>query len=323
MRVGIIGLGAMGQPIAANIIKAGHKVRGFDLQPQALTKLAAAGGEIAESLDDVARDADLLWLMVVNGDQAERVLFGGADGNGGSGSGSTGGTGGGATAVSGGSSGSGGAAAALPQGAIVVAACTQPPVQAARLAARLAGAGLAMLDAPVSGGVVGARDGALTIMCSGPKADLERAMPVMRATAKRIFHVGETAGLGSTAKMINQLLCGVHIAAAAEAMNVAETAGLSLATMHEIIGVSAGNSWMWGDRGPKMMQDNPAVTSALDIFVKDLGIVLDQGRLARQATPLAAAAHQMFLAASGQGHGRCDDSQVIRAYRTLNGTKRK
>ena len=297
MRVGVIGLGAMGLPMAANIVKAGHTVRGFDLQPQALANLAAAGGEIAESLADAARDADVLWLMVVNGDQAERVLFGGADGR-------------------------GGAEQALPRGALVVAACTQPPAQAARLATRLADAGLAMLDAPVSGGVVGAREGTLTIMCSGAKADLQRALPVMQATAKRIFHVGETAGLGSTAKMINQLLCGVHIAAAAEAMNVAETAGVSLATMHEIISVSAGNSWMWGDRGPKMMQDNPAVTSAVDIFVKDLGIVLDQGRLARQATPLAAAAHQMFLAASGQGHGKADDSQVIRAYRTLNGTKK-
>ena len=298
MRVGIIGLGAMGQPMAANLIKAGHTVRGFDLQPQALANLAAAGGEVAESLADVARDVDLLWLMVVNGDQAERVLFGDADGR-------------------------GGAEEALPRGALVVAACTQPPAQAARLAARLVDCGLAMLDAPVSGGVVGARDAALTIMCSGPKADLERALPVLQATAKRIFHVGEKAGLGSTAKMINQLLCGVHIAAAAEAMNVAETAGLSLQTMHEIISVSAGNSWMWGDRGPKMMQDNPPVTSAVDIFVKDLGIVLDQGRLNRQATPLAAAAHQMFLAASGQGHGKADDSQVIRAYRTLNGTKKK
>jgi L-threonate 2-dehydrogenase len=298
MRVGIIGLGAMGLPMAANIVKAGHQVRGYDLQAQALANLASAGGEVAESLADVAQGADILWLMVVNGDQAERVLFGGADGE-------------------------GGAEKALPRGALVVAACTQPPAQAARLAARLADVGLAMLDAPVSGGVVGARDGALTIMCSGPNAELERALPVLQATAKRIFHVGQAAGLGSTAKMINQLLCGVHIAAAAEAMNVAETAGLSLQTMHEIISVSAGNSWMWGDRGPKMMQDNPPVTSAVDIFVKDLGIVLDQGRLNRQATPLAAAAHQMFLAASGQGHGKADDSQVIRAYRTLNGTKKK
>ncbi|MFZ2651185.1 MAG: NAD(P)-dependent oxidoreductase, partial [Burkholderiaceae bacterium] len=205
----------------------------------------------------------------------------------------------------------------------VVAACTQPPAQAARTAQRLASSGLAMLDAPVSGGVVGARAGGLTMMCSGASADLERARPVLQATAKRIFHVGETPGLGSTAKMINQLLCGVHIAAAAEAMNVAEAAGVSLATMHEIISVSAGNSWMWGDRGPRMMQTEPPVTSAVDIFVKDLGIVLDQGRLARQATPLAAAAHQMFLAASGQGHGKADDSQVIRAYRTLNGTKKQ
>jgi L-threonate 2-dehydrogenase len=298
MRVGIVGLGAMGLPMAANIVKAGHQVRGYDLQPQALANLAAAGGEVAESLADVGRDADILWLMVVNGDQAERVLFGDADGR-------------------------GGVEETLPRGALVVAACTQPPAQAARLAARLADSGLAMLDAPVSGGVVGARDGALTIMCSGPSAELERALPVLQATAKRIFHVGQTAGLGSTAKMINQLLCGVHIAAAAEAMNVAETAGLSLQTMHEIISVSAGNSWMWGDRGPKMMLDNPPVTSAVDIFVKDLGIVLDQGRLNRQATPLAAAAHQMFLAASGQGHGKADDSQVIRAYRTLNGTKKK
>jgi 3-hydroxyisobutyrate dehydrogenase len=294
MKVGFIGLGAMGQPMAANIVKAGHSLQGFDVRVGALAELANNGGTAAASARDAAQGADLLWLMVVNGDQAEQVLFG-----------------------------DGGAAPALPRGALVVAACTQPPAQAARSAARLADMGLAMLDAPVSGGVVGARGASLTIMCSAPAADVERARPVLAATAKRIFHVGEAAGLGSTAKMINQLLCGVHIAAAAEAMNVAEAAGVSLATMHEIISVSAGNSWMWGDRGPRMMQDEPAVTSAVDIFVKDLGIVLDQGRLARQATPLAAAAHQMFLAASGQGHGKADDSQVIRAYRTLNGTKAK
>jgi 3-hydroxyisobutyrate dehydrogenase len=142
---------------------------------------------------------------------------------------------------------------------------------------------------------------------------------VFESVAKRIFHVGTDAGLGSTAKMINQLLCGVHIAAAAEAMHVAERAGVPLATMHEIISVSAGNSWMWGDRGPRMMAADPPVTSAVDIFVKDLGIVLDQGKLARQGLPLASAAMQMFLAASGLGHGAADDSQVIRAYRAMNG----
>jgi 3-hydroxyisobutyrate dehydrogenase len=179
--------------------------------------------------------------------------------------------------------------------------------------------GLAMLDAPVSGGIKGAQAGTLTVMCSGSEAAIARAQPVLQAVGQRIFDVGREAGLGSTAKMVNQLLCGVHIAAAAEAMHVAERAGLSLATMHGIISVSAGNSWMWGDRGPRMMQDDPPVTSAVDIFVKDLGIVLDQGRLARQGLPLSAAAMQMFLAASGLGHGGADDSQVIRAYRALNG----
>jgi len=290
MRIGFIGLGAMGAPMAARLVAAGHAVHGFDVRPAAVQALVARGGQAAASARDAASAADLLWLMVVNGEQAESVLFG-----------------------------DGGSAAGLPPGALVVAACTQAPAQAQALAVRLAGGGHVMLDAPVSGGVAGAQAGALTIMCSGPDAALMRARPAFEAVAKRIFHIGTEAGLGSTAKMINQLLCGVHIAAAAEAMHVAECAGVPLATMHEIISVSAGNSWMWGDRGPRMMQDDPPVSSAVDIFVKDLGIVLDQGKRVRQGLPLAAAAMQMFLAASGQGHGAADDSQVIRAYRGLNG----
>ena len=103
----------------------------------------------------------------------------------------------------------------------------------------------------------------------------------------------------------------------------ADLDSVSTATMHEIISVSAGNSWMWGDRGPRMMQDDPPVTSAVDIFVKDLGIVLGEGRALKAGLPLSAAAMQMFLAASGLGHGAADDSQVIRAYRALNGAGAK
>ncbi|MDH4051079.1 MAG: NAD(P)-dependent oxidoreductase [Rubrivivax sp.] len=289
MRVAFIGLGAMGAPMARQLLKAGHEVVGFDVREVAVTALVGDGGQAAASAAEAARGADLLWLMVVSGDQARSVLF------------------------------EHGAANALPSGAIVVAACTQPPSLARQTASELAAMGLAMLDAPVSGGIKGAQAGTLTLMCSGDEATLLRAEPILKAVGQRIFDVGRDAGLGSTAKMVNQLLCGVHIAAAAEAMHVAERAGLSLSTMHEIISVSAGNSWMWGDRGPRMMQDEPPVTSAVDIFVKDLGIVLDQGRLARQGLPLSAAAMQMFLAASGLGHGGADDSQVIRAYRALNG----
>ena len=292
MRIAFIGLGAMGAPMAINLSTAGHEVCGFDLRAAPLAALMDAGGEAATTAAEAAQDAELLWLMVVSGEQAQSVLF------------------------------DDGAASALKPGAIVVASCTQAPAMAAATAERLAAMGLVMLDAPVSGGAAGARAAALTIMCSGDPKVQQRVQPAFKAVGKRIFDVGAQPGMGSTAKMINQLLCGVHIAAAAEAMNVAERAGVSLQTMHEIISVSAGNSWMWGDRGPRMMMDEPPVTSAVDIFVKDLGIVLDQGKAQRLGLPLSAAAMQMFLAASGLGHGAADDSQVIRAYRALNGVKK-
>ena len=294
MKIGFIGLGAMGVPMALNLVKAGHAVRGFDLRAGAADGLKAAGGRAATSAADAARDADLLWLMVVSGEQAESVLF------------------------------EAGAAAALPKNAIVAMGCTQAPAHAVRTAQRLAAMGLCALDAPVSGGIKGAHAASLSIMCSGDEAVFARARPALDAMGQRIFDCGREIGMGSTAKMINQLLCGVHIVAAAEAMHLAERAGVSTQTMAEIIGVSAGNSWMFGDRVPRMlMEGEPPVTSAVDIFVKDLGIVLGEARALKAGLPLSAAAMQMFLAASGLGHGAADDSQVIRAYRALNGAGAK
>ncbi len=307
MRIGFIGLGAMGAPMAALLVRAGHAVKGFDVRAEAIQALVAVGGQAASSAADAAQGAELLWLMGVNGEQAASVLFDSSA----------------AAALpergAAAAQPERGAAGALPRGALVVAACTQAPASAKALADRLAALGLRMLDAPVSGGVAGAKAAKLTVMCSGAEADMQTARPVFDALAGRVFHVGAQAGQGSTAKMINQLLCGVHIAAAAEAMHLAERSGVALETLHEIIGVSAGNSWMWGDRGPRMMSDDPPVTSAVDIFVKDLGIVLGQAKELRAGLPLASAAMQMFLAASGLGHGAADDSQVIRAYRALNG----
>ncbi|HEX5801572.1 MAG TPA: NAD(P)-dependent oxidoreductase [Azospira sp.] len=289
MKVGFIGLGAMGAPMAARLVAAGHDVRGFDTRAEAVAAWVQAGGSAAGSAADAAQGAELLWLMVVTGEQARDVLF------------------------------TRGAAAALPQGAIVALGCTQAPAMAQATARELDAMGLAMLDAPVSGGAKRAADGSLTIMASAPEAVFARARPLLDAMGQRVFDCGREIGLGSTAKMVNQLLCGVHIAAAAEALHVAERAGMDPARMLEIIGVSAGNSWMFSDRGPRMLQDAPGVTSAVDIFVKDLGIVLGEGRTLKAGLPLSAAAMQMFLAASGLGHGAADDSQVIRAYRALNG----
>ena len=134
-----------------------------------------------------------------------------------------------------------------------------------------------------------------------------------------MFHVGERPGQGAIVKTVNQLLCGVHIAVVAEAFALAAKVGVDLKILLEIMSGSSASSWMLKDRGPRMLEAEPEVTSAVDIFVKDLGIVLDAGRDMKAALPLAAAAHQMFLATSGRGDGAADDSQVIRSYFALNG----
>jgi len=291
-RVGFVGLGAMGAPMAANLAAAGHRVTGYDMRAEALAALEAAGGAPAAGAADAARGADLLVLMVVNAAQAEQVLFGD------------------------------GALSALPVGAAVVLMATCLPGEVASIAERVEAEGRLLLDAPVSGGVAGARAGSLTIMAAGAAEAFEAARPALEAMGGRIFRVGDRAGQGAVAKAVNQLLCGVHLAAAGEAMSLAEAMGLDLPTMLEIVSGSAASSWMLRDRGPRMISDSDEVTSAVDIFTKDLGIVLSVGREAQAALPLAAAAHQMFLAGSGRGEGRLDDSKVIGSYRALAGRQK-
>ena len=135
----------------------------------------------------------------------------------------------------------------------------------------------------------------------------------------RTLHVGDKPGQGATVKTVNQLLCGVHIVVAAEALSLAERIGVDTARMLDILTETSAGSWMLRDRGPRMLEADPEVTSAVDIFVKDLGIVLEAGRETKAALPLTALAFQLFNATSGRGDGAADDSQVIRAYRALNG----
>jgi L-threonate 2-dehydrogenase len=230
--------------------------------------------------------------MVVNAAQAEDVLFA-----------------------------QGGLDAMAPE-AIVVLMATCPPQAVAALAERVLATGRRFVDAPVSGGVVGAEAAKLTIMAAAPAETLEAIRPVLDRLGDRVFHVGTEPGQGATVKAVNQLLCGVHIAATAEALSLAEQVGVDLSVVLEILSGSSASSWMLRDRGPRMLEDEPRVTSAVDIFVKDLGIVLEAGRGAKAALPLAGLAHQLFLSTSGRGEGARDDSQVIGAYRALNGTKR-
>ena len=285
--IAFIGLGAMGLPMARNLVQKQFRVVGYDVRAEAVSSLAEAGGHAAKSAREAAGGATHLVLMVVNADQAEQVLF------------------------------EQGTLDVLASEATVILMATCPPGRVAEMARRVADTGRSFVDAPVSGGVAGATAGALTIMVGAAQPAFTRSKPVLDAMGTNIFHLGEEPGQGAVMKTINQLLCGVHIATAAEGLALAERAGVDPKLAQEILSGSAASSWMLKNRGPRMVADDGQVTSALDIFVKDLGIVLEAGRSVKMGLPLAAAAHQLFVAASGLGLGGKDDSQVIEIYRAL------
>jgi 3-hydroxyisobutyrate dehydrogenase len=209
----------------------------------------------------------------------------------------------------------------MASGSVFVSSATMDPEIARRLAARLEATGRLYLDAPISGGAVKAAQGQLTILASGSSAAFAKARPALDAMAGKLYELGDAAGVGAAFKMINQLLAGVHIAAACEAIAFAARQGLDLKQVYDVITASAGNSWMFENRVPHVLDGDYSPRSAVDIFVKDLGIIQDMARGAKYPVPVAAAALQMFLAASGSGLGRQDDSAVARIYAQLAGVK--
>ncbi|MBO0712271.1 MAG: NAD-binding protein [Acetobacteraceae bacterium] len=275
---------------ALNLVRKGHDVTGCDLRDAARREIGAAGAAAVVRAALLPADCEAILLFVVNAEQADDVLFG-ADG----------------------------CAAHLKAGTVVICSVTVAPEAARALAARLAAAGLVMLDAPVSGGFKGARDGTMTVMASGPPAAFERAGPVLDAIAAKVWRLGDAIGVGSTVKMVNQLLAGVHIATAAEALALGIRAGADPQTLYDVIATSAGSSWMWQNRVPHILDGDDTPLSAVNIFVKDLGIVLDQARTLTFPLPMASAAHQLFLAAAAAGQGARDDAFVIRVWQALTG----
>jgi 3-hydroxyisobutyrate dehydrogenase len=283
--VAFIGLGSMGLGMAKNLLKHGHKVIGVDPSAAAREAFTAAGGTTAGSPAEAAAKADATVLAVVNFQQVETVLFG-----------------------------EGGAIGVLRKGGLVMQCATVSPAFAKSLGERLARTGHVLLDAPMSGGRARAEAGELTYMSSGSAAAYAAAESILSATSAKVFRLGEAPGIGSLVKTVNQLLAGVHIATAAEAMALAAKAGADTRAVYDVIAASAGNSWMFGNRVPHMLDDDYAPLSAVEIFVKDLGLVLNTGHELRLPLPMAAAAHQLFLAAAGSGWGRLDDAAVVKVY---------
>lgn len=291
-RVAVIGLGSMGFGMAQSLRRSGFQVVGCDVSAAPLARFREEGGEVARTPALAAEDCDVVVSVVVNAAQTEAVLFGPE-----------------------------GAAETLAQGAVFISSATMDPQVARRLGAQLEATGRRYLDAPVSGGAVRAAEGQLTVMASGTPEAFSAARPALKAMADKVYELGEEAGQGSAFKMINQLLAGVHIAAACEATALAAKQGLDLEKVYEVITASAGNSWMFENRVPHILDGDYAPRSAVDIFVKDLGIVQDMARAERFPVPLAAAALQMYLAASGAGMGQDDDASLARLYAQLSGVK--
>jgi 3-hydroxyisobutyrate dehydrogenase len=290
--VAVIGLGNMGYGTATSLLRAGIAVHGCDLDGGQRAKLEAEGGKAFDNAAVAAAGCRAAFLFVVNKDQAETVLFG-----------------------------DGGIVAAMDEGTVVANCVTVPPDFAVDAANRVSEAGLAYLDTPVSGGAIGAASGQMTIMGAGAPDHFDALADCFDAIAKTVYRMSETPGDGSRMKMINQLLAGVHIVSACEAMTLGIKSGLDPRAIYDVISNSAGNSWMWGDRMPHVLDNDYTPKSAVDIFVKDLGIVLEAGNRLNFPLPVAEAAHQMFKVASGAGLGAEDDAAVAKIYAAKSGTR--
>ena len=284
-RVGVIGLGAMGAGMAASLRRAGFALCVHDVRAEVAQAFAQAGGTACASPAALGAQCDVVVSVVVNAQQTEELLFG-ADG----------------------------CAGTLRPGSVFVMCSTVDPAWSAALADRLAERGLLYLDAPISGGAARAAQGQITMMTAGSAAAYEKAGAVLDAMAAQVYRLGDAPGAGSKVKIINQLLAGVHIAAAAEAMALGLREGVDPAALYEVITHSAGNSWMFENRMAHVLAGDYTPLSAVDIFVKDLGLVLDTARASKFPLPLAATAHQMFMQASSAGHALEDDSAVIKIF---------
>ena len=283
-KIAVFGLGAMGYGIASSILRAGHTTHGFDVVPEQVTLFQANGGS-AGAVTDVAGSLDAVAVVVLNASQTEAVLFGD-------------------DAI----------VPQLPAGAVVLACATVPPNFAREMEQRCNAYDVHYLDAPISGGAGKAASGQLSIMASGTKAALDAAKPVLDATAETVFTLGDTAGAGSAMKAVNQLLAGVHIATMAEALTFGMTQGVTPDKFLEVISKCAGTSWMLENRAPHIVAGDFTPLSSVNIWPKDLGIVLDIAKSAQFSAPITTTALQQFVEAAKMGLGGEDDSAVAKVY---------
>jgi 3-hydroxyisobutyrate dehydrogenase len=290
----VLGLGAMGLPMATRLAGV-FPVRAFDVFEERRALAAKAGATPAATPADAAQGADVVVIAVRDQEQLDSCLFGGGIVE-------------------------HGAAESLREGAVVVVTSTVGVDGVQYVAARLAEQGVRLVDAPVSGGSVRAGTGDLLIMVGADDAALAAAQPVLGRLASTLHVVGPRIGDGQIMKTVNQLLCGIHTAAAAESLALARALGIDLDRAVDVLGQGAAASFMLADRGPRMVQQyevkgdgtgGPELRSRLDIIRKDMNIVVSLAKKAGVATSVAAAADQLYQLAISQGLAAADDSALI------------
>jgi 3-hydroxyisobutyrate dehydrogenase len=291
-RISFIGLGNMGLPMATNLVKADHEVAGFDVIASLTGKLAAIGGTAAESAAAASRGADVIITMLPASEHVRDVYCA-----------------------------PGGVIEAATTGSLLIDSSTIDVATAREVAARAADKGLAMVDAPVSGGVAGAQAGTLTFMVGGPDAAFERARPILASMGKTIVHAGGS-GNGQAAKVCNNMILGVSMIAVSEAFLLAEKLGLDAQRLFDIASKSSGQCWSLTSYCPV---PGPVPTSPANrgyqagftaaMMLKDLRLAQDAARAAKTATPLGAAAAELYGSFEGEGHAGEDFSAIIRFLR--------
>lgn len=286
--IGFIGIGVMGRHMARNLVRAGHDVAVHDVRPEALEGMAGPGLRVAASVADAVRDADVAITMLPDTPQAQDVLLG-----------------------------PGGVLEAGTRGGLVVEMSTISASATRDMAARLAGRGIAMLDAPVSGGPAGAEGASLSIMVGGEAEAFARALPVLQAMGKTIVHVGES-GAGQTVKMCNQLVCAINLMGVCEALALGREAGLDLGKLREVLMGGAAGSWMMQNLAPRMIARDPAAGFRIDLKLKDLRLVNEAAFEMGVPLPATALATQLYLEARAHGEGSNGNQALYRVYDRLS-----
>ncbi len=291
IRIGFVGLGTMGREMARNLVEAGYAVTAYDIAPAAVDALAALGARPAAGVADIGAGADVVITMLPDTPHVEEVVLG-----------------------------AGGLIETMRPGSIIIDMSTISPAATRAMATRLASTGIFMLDAPVSGGPIGAKNATLSIMAGGDADAFARVRPLLSAMGTTITRVGES-GAGQTVKLCNQLVCGVNLQAICEALALGRACGVDLDQMRAVLLGGSASSWMLDKLGPAMIAGDAGAGFRIDLMLKDLRLTLDMAQAQSVPLPATSLVTTQYLEARAHGEGANGNQALFRVYDRMTGQR--